>query len=304
MMDDKPFALLVEDDRDVAALFRHVLDMAGYRSESVYDGLEAMRRLSNSQPDVVLLDLQLPGMSGIDILQKMRADERMKTIPVVVITAYAYYAKSLPIEPDLFLLKPVDIHDLSSLIQRLRDKKDKLREPPYDKVTHLYTEAFFSVRLIFALERVKRMELERFGVLFADLHPFENMKETLDEEVLNALLRKMADHFKSLLRPSDTLAWSEEGYFLALFEEFSSDNIPTMIAKRVSQGLDEFLERHDVGDDLRTQIGVIMCDEGYENVQEILDDVNFARAFVKSQPDAGHWIYTREELRQMRTATP
>jgi len=304
MMDDKPFALLVEDDRDVAALFRHVLDMAGYRSESVYDGLEAMRRLSNSQPDVVLLDLQLPGMSGIDILQKMRADERMKTIPVVVITAYAYYAKSLPIEPDLFLLKPVDIHDLSSLIQRLRDKKDKLREPPYDKVTHLYTEAFFSVRLIFALERVKRMELERFGVLFADLHPFENMKETLDEEVLNALLRKMADHFKSLLRPSDTLAWSEEGYFLALFEEFSSDNIPTMIAKRVSQGLDEFLERHDVGDDLRTQIGVIMCDEGYENVQEILDVVNFARAFVKSQPDAGHWIYTREELRQMRTATP
>jgi len=304
MMDDKPFALLVEDDRDVAALFRHVLDMAGYRSESVYDGLEAMRRLSNSQPDVVLLDLQLPGLSGIDILQKMRADERMKTIPVVVITAYAYYAKSLPIEPDLFLLKPVDIHDLSSLIQRLRDKKDKLREPPYDKVTHLYTEAFFSVRLIFALERVKRMELERFGVLFADLHPFEKMKETLDEDVLNALLRKMADHFKSLQRPSDTLAWSEEGYFLSLFEEFSNEKIPTMIAKRVSQGLAEFLERHEVGDGLRIQIGVMMCDDGYENVQEILDDVNFARAFVKSRPDAGHWIYTREELQQMRTATP
>ena len=83
---DKPFALLIEDDRDVAALFRHVLDMAGYRSESVYDGLEAMKRLSNSQPDVVLLDLQLPGLSGVDILQKMRADERMKTIPVIVIS--------------------------------------------------------------------------------------------------------------------------------------------------------------------------------------------------------------------------
>lgn len=303
-MDDKPFALLIEDDRDIAALFRHVLDMAGYNSESVYDGLEAMRRLSNSQPDVVLLDLQLPGMSGVDILQKMRADERMKTIPVVVITAYAYYAKSLPIEPDLFLLKPVDIHDLSSLIQRLRDKKDKLREPPYDEVTHLYTEAFFSVRLIFALERVKRMELERFGVLFADLHPFRNMQETLDVDVLNALLRKMADHFKGLLRPSDTLAWSENGYFLSLFEEVSTDNIPSMIAKRVGQGLNDFLGRHDVGDDLRTQIGVLMCDEGYEGVQEILDDIDFARAFVKSQPDAGHWVYTREELRQMRTATP
>ncbi|MGB7877057.1 MAG: response regulator [Anaerolineales bacterium] len=303
-MMDKPFALLIEDDRDVAALFRHVLDMAGYRSESVYDGLEAMKRLSNSQPDVVLLDLQLPGLSGVDILQKMRADERMKTIPVIVITAYAYVAKSLPIEPDLFLLKPVDIHDLSSLIQRLRDKKDKLREPPYDKVTHLYTESFFSVRLIFALERVKRMELERFGVMFADLHPFRNMQETLDEDVLNALLRKMADRFKSLLRPSDTLAWSEKGYFLSLFEEISTENIPAMIAKRVGQGLNDFLKLHEVGDGLRTQIGVIMCDDGYESVQQILDDIDFARAYVKNQPEVGHWVYSREELGQMRTATP
>ena len=301
---DKPFALLIEDDRDVSTLFRHVLDMAGYQSENVYDGIEAMERLSNLQPDIVLLDLQLPGMSGVEILQKMRADERMKTIPVIVITAYANYAKNLPIEPDLFLLKPVDIHDLSSLIQRLSDKKDKLREPPYDEVTHLFTESFFSVRLIFALERVKRMELERFGVLFADLHPYKNLQEQLGEEVLNALLRKMADQFKNLLRPADTLAWSRNGYFLSLFEEIHSDNIPVMIAKRVNHGLNEFLAIHDVNDTLRTQIGVVLCDEGYENVQDILDDIDFARAFVKSQPDAGHWVYTREEIKLMRNATP
>lgn len=299
---DKPFALLIEDDRDIATLFRHVLDMAGYNSECVYDGIEAMKRLSVLQPDVVLLDLQLPGLSGVDILKNMRADERMKTIPVVVITAYAYYAKSLPVEPDLFLLKPVDIHDLSNLIQRLRDKKDKLREPPYDSVTHLYTESFFSVRLIFALERVKRMELERFGVLFADLHPYKNLQEKLGEEVLDALLRKMADQFKSTLRPSDTLAWSADGYFLTLFEEIPGDDIPAMIAKRVGKGLNDFLGLQELGKDLRTQIGVIMCDDGYENVQEILDDIDFARQFVREQPDTGHWIYTREELQQMRDA--
>jgi len=297
---DKPFALLVEDDRDIATLFRHVLDMAGYQTESVYDGNEAMERLSTLQPDVVLLDLQLPGMSGVDILKKMRADERMKTIPVVVITAYAYYAKSLPVEPDLFLLKPVDIHDLTSLIQRLRDRKDKLREPPYDKVTHLYTESFFSVRLIFALERAKRMELERFGVLFADLHPFKNLQKKLDEDVLNALLRKMADQFKSTLRPSDTMAWSEEGYFLTLFEEIFSDDIPTMIAKRVNKGLNDFLALHELGEGLRTQVGVIVCDDGYENVQEILEDVDFVRSFVQKQSESGHWIYTREKIRDVR----
>jgi CheY-like chemotaxis protein len=297
---DKPFALLIEDDHDVADLFRHVLEMADYDSEIIYDGIEAMKRLEVLHPDVVLLDLQLPGISGVEILKKMRAEERMKNIPVIVITAYASYAKNLPIAPDLFLLKPVDIHDLSSLIQRLRDKKDKLREPPYDKVTHLYTESFFSIRLIFALERVKRMELERFGVLFADLHPFQSFRKKLDEEVLNALSKKMADQFKGLLRPSDTLAWSGEGYFLALFEDVATDAIPIMIAKRVGKGLSNFLELHDLENDLRIQIGVILCDEGYESVQEILEDIEFGRAFVKSQPDAGRWVYTRKEIQQMR----
>ena len=94
----KPFALLVEDDRDVATLFRHVLDMAGYESESILDGKEAMDRLATIRPDIVLLDLQLPSMSGVEILKRMRADERMKTIPVVVVTAYAYYANSLPVK--------------------------------------------------------------------------------------------------------------------------------------------------------------------------------------------------------------
>ncbi len=297
---DKPFALLIEDDRDVATLFRHVLDMAGYRCENVYDGLEAMKRLSVLEPDIVLLDLQLPGMSGVEILQKMRADKRMKTIPVVVITAYAYYAKNLPIEPDLFLLKPVDIHDLTSLIQRLRDEKDVLREPPYDKVTHLYTESYFSVRLIFALERVKRMELERFGVLFADLHPFKGLRAKLDKEVLSALLRKMADQFKAMFRPSDTLAWLGDGCFLSMFEEIATDAEPVMLSKRVEKGLNDFLELHDLEDDLRVQAGVILCDDGYASVREIMEDVKFARTFAKSQPDSGHWVYTRAELQQMR----
>ena len=127
---DKPFALLIEDDRDVAALFRHVLDIAGYRTDIVFDGNAAMEKLSSAKPDVILLDLQLPGISGVEILKRVRADERLKTIPVVVITAYAYYASSLPIEPDLFLLKPVDIHDLSNLVQRLRVTKNKMDEPP------------------------------------------------------------------------------------------------------------------------------------------------------------------------------
>ena len=86
---NKPSALIVEDDRDIVALFRHVLDLAGYRTEIALHGKAAVEYLAQSTPDIVLLDLNLPGVSGSEILVMMDADERLKSIPVVVITAHA-----------------------------------------------------------------------------------------------------------------------------------------------------------------------------------------------------------------------
>ena len=57
---NKPFALIVEDDRDIVALFRHVLDLAGYRTEIALHGKVAAEYLAQSTPDIVLLDLNSP----------------------------------------------------------------------------------------------------------------------------------------------------------------------------------------------------------------------------------------------------
>ena len=78
---NKPVAFIVEDDRDIVALFRHVLDIAGYQTEIMLNGKEAMDRLEAFQPHIVLLDLQLPGMSGMDILARMRAKISIPDIP-------------------------------------------------------------------------------------------------------------------------------------------------------------------------------------------------------------------------------
>lgn len=299
---NKPFALLIEDDRDIAALFRHVLDVAGYQTEIVLNGEDGMKRLSALEPDIVLLDLQLPGMSGIDILKEMRADDRLKTIPVVVVTAYPIYSDNLPVEPDLFLIKPVDIKDLSSLIQRLRATKETMQEPPYDEVTQLYTISFFSIRLLFGLERIKQTENERFGVMFAELDPFEQLEEQMGESELNAFLRKMAEQFGSNLRPTDTIAWSQDGYFLALIEGITvSDDVFTIIAKRVKNGLAGFLEQNKPGVGLQTRVGMLLCDENCIDVQDVLDDVNFLRSYVRGdQSTTGPWIYRPGELGKLR----
>ena len=297
---DKSIALLIEDDRDIAALFRHVLDISGFHTEIVMDGKDAIARLSTVQPDIVLLDLQLPNLSGVDILKQMRENEATQSIPVVVVTAFAYLADNLPVEPDLVLIKPVDINDLSCLIKRIRTTKDSLQEPSYDEVTGLFTESFFTVRLVFALEQVKQSELTHFGVLFADLDPFGELKDKLNEDELDAFKRISSEQFKSALRPTDTMAWSNEGYFLTLIEQIAREDVPLMIARRVENKLSSFLQQHEYGGELQVNTRVLLCDFNYESAQEILDDVNFARAFAKKETAPGPQLYDRERLQVLR----
>jgi CheY-like chemotaxis protein len=294
---EKPVALIVEDDRDIVALFRHVLDIAGYHTEIVLNGIEAMERVETMLPDIVLLDLQLPGMSGVEILRRMRADERMSSIPVVVITAYAPYADSLPVEPDLLLLKPVDINQLSSLVQRLQATQGAMREPAHDKITGLYTYSFFTVRLAFSLERVKQTGLRRFGVLFADVAQTSLLKKQMSDGEFNTFYRKLADQFRITLRPTDTMAWSPtDGVFLTLIEDIPNPEAPLRIAGRVRDGMKKFVEDNDQGLGLRVNLGVLLCDEDYEDIQKILHDIQRARALLQDRQYASPAIFDREMI--------
>jgi CheY-like chemotaxis protein len=279
---DKPIALIVEDDRDIVALFRHVLDVAGYRTEIVLDGKEAMDRLEASE-----------------ILTRMRADDRMRNIPVVVITAYAPYAASLPVEPDLLLLKPVDINQLSNLVQRLQVTQGGMNEPVHDIVTGLYSLPFFILRLTFSLERIKQSEFRRFGVLFADVARVNELRRKTATGDLNGFFRSLADQFKVALRPTDTMAWSpRDEYFLTLIEEIPTPEAPLRIAGRVRDGMKKFLENNDYGLGLRANVGVLLCDYEYDDTQHIMKDIDIARGYLREGLYTNPSIFDREMLKR------
>lgn len=280
---DKPFALIVEDNRDIVALFRHVLDMAGYHTEIVLDGKEAMERIQAVHPDILLLDLQLPGMTGVEILKQMRTDENLANIPVVVITAYPNYTDKLPFKPDLLLLKPVDVYQLSDLVRRLQAARGTPREPALDAVSGLYTLTFFKERLTFSLERIKQAALRKFGILFADIVPMEAAAKEMRQDDLRSFQRRLADQFKSTLRPTDTMAWSSEGgYFLALFEELPSTEMTAKIAGRIQDGLNAYLENQAVSPALHSNLGVLICDAEYKDIDKIMADVDAARSLLRN----------------------
>jgi CheY-like chemotaxis protein len=79
--------LIVEDDRDLRQMFRTTLSLAGYRVQEANDGVEALHLLDNERPDLVVLDLGLPRVSGYVVRQEIAANAHTRDIPIVVVTA-------------------------------------------------------------------------------------------------------------------------------------------------------------------------------------------------------------------------
>ncbi len=78
--------LLVDDDRDSLTMHRDVLQGAGFRVETAPDGVSALRLCRTCRPQLVLLDLLMPGMDGGEVLKQLRSDDRTKTVPVIALT--------------------------------------------------------------------------------------------------------------------------------------------------------------------------------------------------------------------------
>ena len=111
--------LIVDDDPDFVTISRKVLEAEGYEVLEAANGRQALEVLRQDKPDLVLLDLNLPGVDGTGILKHIRDDPRLAKVNVVVATAYSHLAESLQSAADWVFFKPVSFGDLRDLAARL-----------------------------------------------------------------------------------------------------------------------------------------------------------------------------------------
>jgi two-component system cell cycle response regulator DivK len=114
-----PLVFIIEDHEDAAIIFSEALKAAGFATEIIRSGDIAVERLSETVPEMVILDLNLPQVSGAEILSRIRSDERLKDTCVIVATAHPQLADSVQGEADLVLLKPISFTQLRGLATRL-----------------------------------------------------------------------------------------------------------------------------------------------------------------------------------------
>ena len=113
--------LIVEDNELNLKLFRDLLKANGYDTVETNEGIEAVGLARNTQPDLIIMDIQLPEISGLDITRKIKSDPEMKHIPVIAVTAFAMKddeEKILQAGCEAYLSKPIAIDQFLGTVRR------------------------------------------------------------------------------------------------------------------------------------------------------------------------------------------
>jgi two-component system cell cycle response regulator DivK len=114
--------LIVEDNELNLKLFRDLLGANGFATFETREGIEAISMTRSVQPDLIIMDIQLPEISGLDITRKLKADGMLRHIPVVAVTAFAMKddeEKIMRAGCEAYLSKPIAIDDFIRTIRRL-----------------------------------------------------------------------------------------------------------------------------------------------------------------------------------------
>jgi CheY-like chemotaxis protein len=114
-----PYILIVDDDPDFRTGLRVALEMKGYLVEEAANGQEALARLSEKPPLLVLLDLQMPVMNGREMLQRMRAQQELKEVPVVIISGFGFEWEAELMGAQGYIGKPFEPQELEKTIANL-----------------------------------------------------------------------------------------------------------------------------------------------------------------------------------------
>lgn len=129
-MAGKKRVLAVDDEKLIVLAIRHNLQMAGYEVLTAYDGREAVQAIEQERPDLVILDVMMPELSGWDVLSCIRDDPELQDIPVIMLTALGQdgdVGETLRRGADMHLTKPFEPRQLLQIVKGLLDEADEAR---------------------------------------------------------------------------------------------------------------------------------------------------------------------------------
>jgi diguanylate cyclase (GGDEF)-like protein len=268
----KPKILLVDDDRASLAWLRDGLASGNFEYFEAYDGAGALAQVRDQKPDLVLMDVEMPGMGGVEACRIIKANAGaggFGFLPVILMTARRGDGKveGLELGADDYLVKPIDLLELGARVRSMlrlkglqdtlvakvaeleqaqRELEEKRRDlltlSRTDSLTGLFNRGYFEERFAFEFSRGIRYA-SPLVLLMSDLDHFKRINDTQGHPAGDAILRELGRVMRATLRDVDLVARYGGEEFVALLPQTRPDE-GKLAAERLRQAVEKTRVEH------------------------------------------------------------
>jgi diguanylate cyclase (GGDEF)-like protein len=264
-----PLVLIVDDHADNVEVIRVRLEARGYRTTCAGDGEEALRLVAETPPDLILLDVMMPHMDGNEVARRIKADETLPFIPIIMQTALdstESKVEGLGAGADDYITKPIDFAELEARVaamlriktleKKLTVANTKLTELSItDDLTGVFNRRRIEALLVEMFEHSTRLH-EPLAVAMFDIDHFKNVNDTHGHPAGDRVLAQVAQMLKRAVRDIDRLGRYGGEEFMVLLPGTVLDAAVTF-AERARQEVETHQFEFDRGVIARTlSVGV------------------------------------------------
>lgn len=264
--------LLVDDEVDILKVIGTRLERAGYEILFAPGGEQALGILEKEVPDLIILDILMPGMNGLEVCNRIKEQEYISDVPIIFFSAKGSVDdKILGLKKNVsdYITKPVDYQELLARIELILRTSKRYEEASLkDKLTGLYNCNFFDKKLVHSFDLAKRYE-RIFSLLVVDLDGFKNVNDVYGHLFGNFVLKKVGEKLRTNLRKVD------------LVFRYGGDEFTIILPETSNEKAIKVLEK------LRERLGIIRLESKKQTVEVKL---SFGLASYSPQ------IKTKEEL--------
>jgi len=332
--------LIVDDTVENLVFLASVLETEGYLVRKARSGSMALRAVQDTLPDLILLDVRMPGMDGYEVCRQLKRDPATAEVPVMFLSALddvVDKVKAFEMGAVDYVTKPFQVDEIlvrtrnhlllkSSLqavkqlnvcledkveqrTQQLEAANQQLMQMAYhDDLTGLPNRSRLSECLLRAIEMMPQRPEERFALMFLDCDRFKLINDSFGHAVGDALLVEVARRLQSCIRPEDTLARFGGDEFVILVHDVDTPEAANAIAQSLLTALEPSFQLDAQELFINASIGVVLSDpQQHDTPEHMLRDADTAMYSAKMQGRARVNFFTpamqQASAHQLQTET-
>lgn len=278
--------LIIDDDPASVALARQWLKKDGHGIVTAADGEEGLAMAAREEPDLILLDVQMPGMNGFQVCEKLKADSRIRHIPVIFLSAAdetREKVKGLDLGAVDYVTKPFDRFELPARVRaalrtkRLQDLLTVYSE--IDSLTEVYNRRVLMERLEQEWNRTRRYSTT-VAFIMCDIDHFKNVNDTHGHPTGDQVLERIATLLRKSVRSSDMVGrygGEEFGIIMVNADRASAASAAERYRKKI-----ESMDFHSRRGEFRVTVSFGVADSrGKDSVNQLINAAD--RALYKAK---------------------